>query len=72
MKFPIITTSKVHIVAVILKVGEIYDVTQLEIIGWTCGDGSGHNGYNLFDYFDATGQYLGADQYGIEPTVLYS
>lgn len=34
--------------------------------GWTIGDGTGHQGYNVHDYFDGE-RYLGADQHGIEP-----
>lgn len=36
-------------------------------VGWTVGDGSGHEGYNVSDYFSADGKYLGADEHGIEP-----
>lgn len=35
-------------------------------IGWTPGDGSGHEGYNVADYF-RDGKYLGPDEHGIEP-----
>ena len=38
----------------------------LTCTGWTEGDGSGHDGYNVADYF-AGGQYQGADGHGIEP-----
>ncbi len=38
------------------------------VIGWTVGDGSGHEGYHVEDYFDpTTGEYLGPDAHGIEP-----
>jgi hypothetical protein len=37
------------------------------LIGWTVGDGSGHEGYNVADYFDQDGNYLGPDEHGIEP-----
>ena len=36
-------------------------------VGWTIGDGSGHEGYNVDDFFDAHGNYLGPDEHGIEP-----
>lgn len=37
-----------------------------KVIGWTIGDGSGHEGYNVSDYFKG-GKYLGPDSHGIEP-----
>ena len=36
-------------------------------IGWTGGDGTGHEGYNVSYYFDSLGRYLGPDERGIEP-----
>jgi hypothetical protein len=36
-------------------------------IGWTEGDGTGHEGYNVADYFDPEGRYRGPDEHGIEP-----
>ena len=36
-------------------------------IGWTEGDGTGHDGYNVADYFDSRGCYRGPDAHGIEP-----
>jgi hypothetical protein len=36
------------------------------VIGWTEGDGSGHDGYHVADYF-RDGRYLGPDEHGIEP-----
>jgi hypothetical protein len=36
-------------------------------VGWTHGDGSGHEGYNAADYFDSVDRYLGPDAHGIEP-----
>jgi hypothetical protein len=36
-------------------------------VGWTEGDGSGHEGYNVADYFDFQGRYKGPDEHGIEP-----
>ena len=47
--------------------GKIYDLNNLTLIGWTNGNGSGHEGYNVADYFDKQGRYLGPDQDGIEP-----
>lgn len=47
--------------------GNKYDVTTLTCTGWTEGDGSGHDGYNVSDYFAADGTYRGADADGIEP-----
>lgn len=41
--------------------GNKYDVTTLTCTGWTEGDGSGHDGYNVSDYFAADGTYRGAD-----------
>lgn len=38
----------------------------LKCTGWTVGDGSGHDGYNVIDYFIG-GEYLGPDEHGIEP-----
>lgn len=51
----------------ILETGQIYDPNALVFIGWTDGDGSGAIGYNVWDYFDAGGRYLGPDICGIEP-----
>lgn len=51
----------------ILLVGKTYDPEQLELLGWTEGDGSGSEGYSYLDYFDADGRYLGPDAHGIEP-----
>ncbi len=50
-----------------LDTGKIYDLDNLALIGWTDGNGSGHEGYNIADYFDHNGEYLGPDQNGIEP-----
>jgi len=47
--------------------GQKYDVSTLRVIGWTEGDGSGHEGYSHLDYFESDGTYRGADQHGIEP-----
>src|SRR5690348_8034774 len=38
----------------------------LRCTGWTEGDGTGHSGYNVADYF-ADGKYQGPDAHGIEP-----
>lgn len=51
-----------------LTKGTKYDVASLTCTGWTDGDGSGHEGYNVSDYFAADGAYRGADEHGIEPT----
>ncbi len=52
-----------------LEKGQRYDIGKLQCVDWTEGDGSGHEGYNWRDYFDATGCYLGPDPSGIEPVV---
>lgn len=49
-----------------LTTGTKYNIDALEFIGWTVGDGSGNEGYNVSDYFRG-GEYLGADEHGIEP-----
>ena len=51
----------------ILEAGKIYNLDELVCTGWTDGDGSGAMGYNVWDYFDAEGRYLGPDICGIEP-----
>jgi hypothetical protein len=53
----------------ILIQGQQYDTTRLRCIGWTEGDGSGHEGYSWLDYFESDGTYRGADADGIEPIV---
>ncbi len=58
------TTTAAHI----LTAGTRYDVEHLTLLGWTDGDGSGHEGYHLFAYF-RDGVYLGPDPHGIEPLV---
>jgi hypothetical protein len=50
-----------------LTKGQKYSVATLSCIGWTTGDGTGTEGYNVADYFRADGSYLGADEHGIEP-----
>lgn len=43
--------------------------------GWTAGDGSGHDGYQLLDYWEPdesrpdTYRYSGPDSHGIEPVL---
>ncbi|NBW19789.1 MAG: hypothetical protein EBR82_68630 [Caulobacteraceae bacterium] len=54
---------------IILTVGQTYDIATLRLVGWTDGDGTGHEGYSIHDYFGADGRYLGADDHGIEPIV---
>lgn len=50
-----------------LVTGQRYDLSRMTCIGWTEGDGSGHEGYSWTEYFDADGVYRGPDQHGIEP-----
>lgn len=52
-----------------LEKGKRYDIGQLQCVDWTEGDGTGHDGYNWHDYFDAGGTYLGPDPSGIEPVL---
>lgn len=47
--------------------GQRYDIATLQCVDWTEGDGSGHDGYNWRDYFDASGVYRGPDDCHIEP-----
>jgi hypothetical protein len=54
-----------------LTKGNKYDLATLDCTGWTEGDGSGHEGYHVSDYF-RDGVYLGADEHGIEPTFAAS
>lgn len=52
-----------------LTVGIKYDVDSLNFTGWTTTGGeTAHDGYSAYDYFDQAGKYLGADEFGIEPT----
>ena len=51
----------------ILKKGESYRISGLRHVGWTRGDDSGHEGYDLWDYFSGDFAYLGPDMHGIEP-----
>ena len=50
-----------------LEKGKIYDLDNLNCIGWTDGDGTGNEGYNVGNYFDSCGRYIGPDEHGIEP-----
>ena len=50
----------------ILRVDPASIYTEVECIGWTDGDGSGHARYKVEDFF-SNGVYLGADAHGIEP-----
>ena len=50
----------------LLNKGRKYDVGGIHFVGWTDGDGSGHEGYNVYDYF-VDGVYQGPDAHGIEP-----
>jgi hypothetical protein len=52
-----------------LTTGRQYDLGSLRLVDWTDGDGTGHEGYTLADYFDGDGKYLGPDGCGIEPIV---
>ena len=45
------------------------DWSEMRLVGWTDGDGSGADGYDMWAYFGADGEYLGADAHGIEPIV---
>ncbi len=61
--------AKTHSRTLKLETGKRYDLGQLQCVDWTEGDGSGHEGYNWHDYFDAKGGYLGPDPSGIEPVL---
>lgn len=52
-----------------LTIDNTYDISALTLTGWTDGDGTGHDGYNLHDFFDAANRYLGPDKHGIEPII---
>ena len=56
-----------HLHTMTLTKGSVYNVETLRAVGWTAGDGTGHEGYNVSDYFSVDGTYLGADECGIEP-----
>jgi hypothetical protein len=42
----------------------VYDIQKLVPQGWNAID---HEGYNVWDYFDEQGRYLGPDHLGVEP-----
>lgn len=44
-----------------------YDLSDLVHVGWTRGDGSGHDGYRWWEWFDRDGFYTGPDEHDIEP-----
>lgn len=46
-----------------LTKGEKYDTDTLNLTGWT----GPHDGLFCWDYFSADGEYLGADDDGVEP-----
>lgn len=50
-----------------LHKGTHYDTLNLIFAEWTPGDGTGHEGYSVNDYFTMAGRYLGPDEHGIEP-----
>jgi hypothetical protein len=52
-----------------LTKGRRYNLDKLRLVGWTKGDGSGHEEYNVEDYF-RNDIYLGPDQHGIEPILV--
>lgn len=43
--------------------GTKYDTDTLTLTGWT----GPHDGLSCWDYFDGDGEYLGADDDGVEP-----
>jgi hypothetical protein len=49
--------------------GQQYDTDRIELVSWTRGDGTGAEGYSVWDYFDSDGTYRGPDKHGIEPIV---
>jgi len=57
-----VDASEVEDKEVLVK-GDRYDVASVRAAGWTLEDA----GYQLGDYFDVAGRYLGPDQHGIEP-----
>jgi len=54
----------------VLTKGRAYDLDRLELVGWTTGDGTGIEGYDVWTYFDDQRRYLGPDQHGIEPLII--
>lgn len=53
-----------------LRCGTRYNTEHLCLFGWTVGDGSGHDGYDCWAYFEADGTYKGPDTHNIEPVFL--
>jgi len=60
-----------------LQQGKVYDIKALKFTGWTGNESiyddqgnrnPGMDGYNVADYFDDNGRYLGPDIHGVEPT----
>lgn len=49
--------------------GQKYDVTTLMLDGWTDEQTATDGGYQLRNYFDSEGRYLGPDSEGVEPLV---
>ena len=47
-----------------LEKGKRYELDTLVHQGW---NGTDHEGYSCWDYFDSAGAYLGEDQHGVEP-----
>jgi hypothetical protein len=52
-----------------LRKGVKYDIRNLSFKGWTRGDGTPTDGYNVYDYFESDGTYLGPDDHRISPIV---
>jgi hypothetical protein len=50
-----------------LTEGTVYDLSDLQYLGWTDGDGTDRSGYNCWEFFAPGGAYLGPDEHGIEP-----
>lgn len=49
--------------------GQKYDVSTLMLEGWTDEQTATDGAYQLRNYFDAEGRYLGPDAEGVEPIV---
>lgn len=57
---------------VILRTGETYDPNQWELLHWCYAphaDSSMVEDCRLADFFSAGGEYLGANELGVEPVV---
>ena len=55
-----------------LVAGQPYNTNRLEFAGWTLGDYTGSDGYQVKDYFSGPDShgcrvFLGPDSHGIEP-----